>query len=502
LIAAAESSCAHAVRACADQVLCGSADRMGTKMVVEVPAVMAKLGEAMAALVKIVEAQVARGAASGPSAYDEFEQALTESVAAIERAAHEPALAALDIDAPAITVDGRTYRRVLRSPGDYHARAGSVSVMRTLYRAAGDREAPSIDVVSLRAGVIADGWLPGTARQMAHLLQQGTSREAEATAGQLQVLPYSRSSFERVGHAVGKRYVERAAVIDRALIDDEDVPDEARSISVSIDRVSVPMEEPRPRPAGRPRKGAPKNPITRAFRMGYVGTVCLHDAEGRAIRILRYGTMPGGDPERLCVGLADDVLQLLAKQPRLRLSLLCDGAPEMWNLLAAQFDTATFGRRRIYALVDFWHTVEKLAAAAKVVDAASAQALLARWKLHLLNASSARGDILCELVESGAEYVQIGEKQPVHEAITYLTNNEGRMDYARARKLGLPIGSGNVEATCKSLFNMRMNRSGARWKIDTGEHIIQLRALALSDRWDAAMALTLTPPKPRIRRVA
>jgi hypothetical protein len=331
---------------------------MSAKMVVEVPATMAKLAEAMTSVVKLVEAQVERGVASGPSAYDEFERALTEAVASLERAAHEPALGALDIDAPAVKIDGRTYRRALRSPGDYHTRSGSVSVPRTLYREAGNRKAPSVDLISMRAGVVADGWLPGTARQVAHMLQQGTSREAETTAGQLRVLPYSRSSFERVGHAVGRRYVERAPVIERELIDDEDVPDDARAISVSIDRVSIPMEEPRERPLGRPRRGAPKNPITRAYRMGYVGT------------------------------------------------------------------------------------------------------------------------------------------------ITYLENNAGRMDYARARKLGLPIGSGNVEATCKSLVNLRMNRSGSRWKVDTGEHVLRLRALALSDRWDAAMDLTLAPPRHRIRRAA
>lgn len=475
---------------------------MSEKVTVHVPASMAKLASAMTALVELVEAQVARGAASGPSAYDTFEEAMIDRVAAIECAAHEPALSALDMDAPAVTIDGRLFRRVLRSPGDYHARAGSVSVPRTLYREAGKKDATSVDLVSLRAGVVADGWLPGTAKQMAHLLQQGTSREAEATARQMRVLPYSRSSFERVGHAVGKRYVEQAPVIERALIDDDDVPDEARSISVSIDRVSVPMEEPRPRPAGRPRKDAPKNPISRVYRMGYVGTVCLHDKDGHAIRVLRYGTMPGGDPERLCVGLADDVLQLLAKRPRLRLSLLCDGAPEMWNLLGSQFDRATFGQRRIYCLLDFWHTIEKLAAAAKVIDATKAESTRARWKLRLLNATTARSEILRELRVSGAEHTKVGDAEPVHDAITYLENNAGRMDYARARRLGLPIGSGNVEATCKSLVNLRMNRSGARWKIDTGEHIIQLRALALSDRWDAAMKLALAPPKPRIRRAA
>ena len=441
-----------------------------------------------------------RGATSGPSSYDAFEEAVTEGVATIERASHEPALAALDIDSPGVVVDGRMYRRVLRSAGEYRTRSGDVSVVRTLYREAGNREARTIDVVSLRAGVIEDGWLPGTARQMAFLLQQGTSREAEATARQMRLLPYSRSSFERTGHAVGRRYVQQAPTIERALIEDEDVPDEARSISVSIDRVSVPMEEPRERPPGRPRRGAPKRPIQRVYRMGYVGTVCLHDREGDTIRTLRYGTMPGGDPERLCLGLADDVLQLLGKRPRLRLILLCDGAPEMWNLLAAQFDAASFGRRRITGLIDFWHTVEKLGAAAKAIDAVTAGATLARWKLKLLNNSAARGTILQELRASGAEDVGVGDEHPVHDAITYLANNAGRMDYARARKLGLPIGSGNVEATCKSLVNMRMNRSGARWKIDTGDHVIQLRALALSDRWDAAMALTLAPPKPRIRR--
>jgi hypothetical protein len=174
----------------------------------------------------------------------------------------------------------------------------------------------------------------------------------------------------------------------------------------------------------------------------------------------------------------------------------------MWNLLHAQFDRATFGRRRIYELLDFWHTVEKLAAAAKVLDPTKAESTRARWKLRLLNASEARVEILRELRDSGAEHAQVGDEEPVHEAITYLENNAGRMDYARARKLGLPIGSGNVEATCKSLVNLRLNRSGARWKIDTGEHIIRLRALALSNRWDAAMDLALAPPKPRIRRAA
>ncbi len=168
----------------------------------------------------------------------------------------------------------------------------------------------------------------------------------------------------------------------------------------------------------------------------------------------------------------------------------------------AEFGADSFGARIIRKLVDFYHLIEKLAPAAKVLFGDEHAKNLARWKLSLVNKSSARAVILGELRDSGREDIVLDSERPVHDAITYLERHHGRMDYARARTLGLPIGSGNVEATCKSLVETRMRRAGCRWKIDTGEHIIQLRALAMSDRWDRAMELTLGMPPPRIRRAA
>lgn len=239
--------------------------------------------------------------------------------------------------------------------------------------------------------------------------------------------------------------------------------------------------------------------------MAYCGTVTLHDANGEALHTIRYGTMPAGDPKGLCAGMADDVVALLAQRPDLKVGLLCDGAKEMWNLLDAEFTKAPFDTQDIMVqrLIDFWHAIEKLAPAAKVlVGEENAKAKLAGWKLRLRNSSSARSTILAELVESGTEHVVVGASEPVHEAITYFTNNAERMDYAQARRKGLPIGSGNVEATCKSLVDLRMKRPGARWKSRTGEHIIHLRALALSDRWEGAMDIVFKPPRVRIRPMA
>jgi hypothetical protein len=333
-------------------------------------------------------------------------------------------------------------------------------------------------------------------------LQQRTSREAEASGKRLHRLPYSHASFERVAHAVGADYVSQHQQIEQVLIAQFEVPAAAHNVSVSLDRVTVPMEEPRARPVGRPAKNAPKKPISRVFRMAYCGCVTLHDAEGEPLHTIRYGTMAAGDPATLCMGMADDVAAMLAKRPDLRVALLCDGAKEMWNLLEPEFKNAPFDGAKyiVTKLIDFWHVIEKLAPAAKVLyGEAEARAQLARWKILLRNSSQARSKILEALEASGREHVKVGDSAPVHEAITYLTNNAERMDYASAQRQGLPIGSGSVEATCKSLVNVRMKRPGSRWKNITGEHVVQLRALALSDRWDGAMSIVFKPPRVIVR---
>jgi hypothetical protein len=466
----------------------------------EIPEELKVLVKPITKLIEEAASQVERCRKGQRVEYERFESELGDRVAALELAAHEACLSALDVDAPRIRIGGRVHVRVGRHEAAFKTRAGEVSFPRSVYRCAGERNARVVNTVSLRARTVEDEWLPGVARQMAHLLQQGTSREAEVTAHRLGVLPYSRSSFERIGHAVGELYVRRNQDIEEALIQAETIPEGTRSVSLSLDRVSVPMEEPRPRPVGRPRKEAPARPVARVYRMAYCGTVTLHDREGNALRTIRYGTMPDGDPEALAMGMAGDVLALRSKQRNLSVSLLCDGAPEMWNLLNAEVTGPGFGA--VTRLIDFWHVIEKLAPAAQVMYGEHGAGALRRWKLALLHRDCAASNILDELRASGKENVRRHGGQPVHDAVTYFANNAEKMNYADARRRGLPIGSGNVEATCKTLIALRMKRCGARWKTRTGEEIIHLRALSLSDRWDRAMDLTLRRPQVKIRVAA
>jgi hypothetical protein len=410
------------------------------------------------------------------------------------------ALQGLDLDAERILVDGKAHAKVGRYEAEYFTKEGPVRVTRSLYRECGRRNAKTVDAISLRSGAV-DGWLPETAKAIAFLLQQGTSREAEATARALGVMPYSRCSFERVGHEVGALHAVVRDTVEDALIRGYRVPRAAASISLSLDRVAVPMEEPRARPAGRPKAGAPKRPISRVWHMAFVSTLTLHDPQGAALHTIRYGRMPGLGASELVDSMMSDVKVLLRKRPGLKVALLCDGAKELVDLLDRTFNRESLGVE-VTRLVDFWHVAEKLGAAAVVIFGAQASGVLHRWKALLLNSDGARGRILGELYSSGKRNVRVGDERPVQAAITYLHNQGDRMGFAAARAAGLPIGSGNVEATCKSLIGQRLVRSGARWKETTGQHVIDLRALALSNRFDAALDFTLAALVSHVMRAA
>lgn len=469
------------------------------RIVIEVPDENNPLVLAVQQLVVLVEQLQQRSSGGKPIDYAKIERDIGAATANVERAAHHGLLAGLDVDAEKVVIGGELYTRVERCEGPYHTMAGSISVLRSLYRRDGERNAKVVDAISLRAGVVADGWLPQTARAMAFQVQQGTAREAAASAAEIGRLTYSRCSFERVTHAVGELYGDRNVDIDDALITAYEPPVETRSASVGLDRVSLPTIELLQRPPGRPKKGAPKRPLAVVWKMMWVATVTLHDKNGDALHTIRYGAMPDDGCGSLLHGAAGDVNELLRKLPRLKICLLSDGAHDLVEHL--QTEVAARIDREVMQGVDFWHLIEKLGAASKLL-AGDHEQRIARWRLRLLNVETAALDILGELRASGREHVQVGETTPVHDAITYLDNGHTKMNYAALRAAGLPIGSGNTEATCKTLVEVRMKRAGSRWNIETARHVIQLRALATSDRWCEAMDLTLRPLRKAVRVAA
>lgn len=336
------------------------------RIVLEIPEELKAVGEAVEALVQLPAAAWRSTVGGQAVVYSEIEEQVAAGVAAIERASHQAVLQGLDGDEPRVSIEGQSYSWVGRYAATYYTLAGPVKVMRTLYRAVGERNAKTVNPVSLRIGAVDEAWLPGTAQAMAYLLQQGTGREAAATAQALGRLPYARPSFMRVGQTVGQQYQRHQVTIDAELSAAYRLPATAASVSVALARVSLPLEE----ALAEGERGGAVEPrerqVSRQFRMAYCATVTVHDQEGQALHTFRYGRMPQGNVAQLCAGLATEVRPLLRQRPPLHVILLADGAPELWQRLEAALTPTTLGVP-VHRLVDLWHLLEKLGKAAKVL---------------------------------------------------------------------------------------------------------------------------------------
>jgi hypothetical protein len=72
----------------------------------------------------------------------------------------------------------------------------------------------------------------------------------------------------------------------------------------------------------------------------------------------------------------------------------------------------------------------------------------------------------------------------VADALGYFERNVTRMQYGAFRKTGCFIGSGVVEAGCKTVIGARRKQSGMCWSKPGAERVLALRCLHSSRRLD------------------
>jgi len=77
------------------------------------------------------------------------------------------------------------------------------------------------------------------------------------------------------------------------------------------------------------------------------------------------------------------------------------------------------------------------------------------------------------------------DTEKARKEIGCLENNLARMTYGTFRKAGYFIGSGVIEAGCKTVVGQRMKASGMFWSEEGGQAILDLRCAFLSNRLDA-----------------
>jgi hypothetical protein len=128
--------------------------------------------------------------------------------------------------------------------------------------------------------------------------------------------------------------------------------------------------------------------------------------------------------------------------------------------------------------LDWYHLAEHVHQAAAAVfgeGSAGAKAWADAPKTELWEG---RADAVWAAAQAQAARVRSpAKKAALRELRTYPENNRPRVDYPRYRALGLPVGSGQVEAPRKTLVGARCKLAGMRnWTYAGAEAVLRLRA--------------------------
>jgi hypothetical protein len=133
--------------------------------------------------------------------------------------------------------------------------------------------------------------------------------------------------------------------------------------------------------------------------------------------------------------------------------------------------------------VDLYHAREHLTELSKLVyGVASAKAK--QWATACL-AQLDEGDVESLLVSLRRLRPTAAQTQEaVRQAVGYFDGNRERMRYAKFRRQEFFVGSGVIEAGCKTIVGHRLKQSGMRWSLRGANDIISLRCTQLSGRWE------------------
>ncbi len=164
---------------------------------------------------------------------------------------------------------------------------------------------------------------------------------------------------------------------------------------------------------------------------------------------------------------------------------LADGQPWIWKEFEINFPMAT-------QILDFWHLMEHVWALARTLwGEGSRQAK--RWAESVKGQLRDRGGgaVLKRIKRLKRRRKKKTEREEIDSLIKYLTDNLSRLDYPGYIERGYDIGSGPVEAACKTVIGRRLKGSGMRWTETGAEKIARLRAVRLSELWDNFWGFTV-----------
>jgi hypothetical protein len=389
-----------------------------------------------------------------------------------------------------VAVNGEPYRFKYYSSKEIVGLWGTMSVKRRVYQNASDTKVhvPLDAAWGMNGERMTVEVREALAFSCAHITPEETYQLLSKAAMFHPHPTQIKREVEKIGRHIASHYEDW----DERIRAQEEIPEQTQCLVASMDGANVLLNEqaaqrgrPKQRPGTQNQKQAPT-----AYRNAMVGSISLYGAlkpgEKRPSRLWwRYTThMPEYGAATFKAKFEAELSVVEARcPPGLPKIILCDGATQIWSYIEQHERYEGYE-----TLVDYYHSVEHLALAAQALfgeGTDKAKRWYEKYAAQLLEDDSTAQSIQ----HSIAYYSKItklskSSAQKANSQYIYFKRNKARIRYAEFRKRGLPIGSGPIEAACKTLVKTRLGRSGMRWSHQGGQNVLALRTYVKSNRWE------------------
>lgn len=434
----------------------------------------------------------------------QISRGLENAMASTGRVAFKAFIERYDILDPSLNINGKIVRFKDRIPKDFLTRFGPINIDRRAYQA--DRGGPVIVPLDILWGMQGHYTVPDVREAICFAVAHMTPDETAQLFSMCSLFKPSAQAIKNVVKKVESEVEPCWETVDQMVRDQIEPSAEARAFVVSMDGVNVLLREPgstQRRPAERP--GVDSNTEKDStYKNAMVGTISLYgdviDAKKNPCpeRLATFSTarMP---EERAVTFKTRFELQVADMENKIDSGttkvILCDAHRVLWNYIDSQQRYDDYEK-----LVDFYHTEEHLSKAAESLFGKKSDKAKQWYRTHRSKLLEQDGGAL-SVIRSMMYYrntldLSKSRLEALSTQQTFFRRNKHRMTYADFRARGLPIGSGPVEAACKSIVKTRLCRSGMRWSREGGQRILNLRCYAKSglwrEFWNAYMSLEKT----------
>jgi hypothetical protein len=354
---------------------------------------------------------------------------------------------------------------------------GPVTLTRAWYHCAACKHglAPRDAELGLAGASISPGLAAMTDRAAAAVPFAQAAALLEELAGARLTVKRAERAAEASGAAVAAASRGRAGLIAARTLVPLPPPALPDKLYAAIDGTGVPVTS--RETAGRAGKSEDGRARTREVKLAVFFTQDKLDAKGYPVRNRdSTSVIATFEPAATFANLVKaEGIRRGADHVR-QFTILGDGAAWIWAIASSKFPGAT-------QIVDLFHAREHLHDLARLLEF-----MLGDHKDEWLAARLADLDYgyIDGITAAARTFPLTGvKKDELDTALGYFEHNAPRMRYHWFRQCGLFVGSGVVEASCKTIVGQRLKQSGMHWTVSGADAIIALRCREASSTWEA-----------------